>query len=216
MREIVTSAREELGDYQLYRLAERTGVAANQTKQVMFLSRADVTISRILRHEVRDLRRSDRAPRHARILLRTRNEQAKGLGEPLPRGTARVFAPAGDLGVLYAGDADTRDTAVGLDWELETGSSADVTRTVTIVRHTTRPLSGDRVRHTADVSIDLANARETSEAVELVQAVMGASQRLTQASAPWAMRDGAPTFTLTVPANGRVVLTYRVSYIEGE
>jgi hypothetical protein len=29
------------------------------------------------------------------------------------------------------------------------------------------------------------------------------------------MKNGAPTWTLAAPANGRMILTYRVRYIEG-
>ncbi len=207
--------REELGDYQLYRLSERTSVSANQTKQVMFLARSNVEVSRILRHEVNQIEQSDDEVQPTTILLRTKNEEARGLGEPLPRGTARVFAPSRDFGVLYSGESDTRDTAVGLEWELETGESADLTAKTTITRHTTRELSGDRARHTADVSVELSNAAGVPEVVELVQSTLGASQRLSNASARWAMKDGAPTFTVTVPANGRMTVTYRVTYIEG-
>lgn len=216
---IVTGAkraeREELGDYQLYRIAERTSVAANQTKQVMFLARSNVEVSRILRHEVNQIEESDDEVRPTQILLRTKNEEAKGLGEPLPRGAARVFAPSQDFGVLYSGESDTRDTAVGLEWELETGESADLTAKTTIARHTTRNLTGDRARHTADVSVELSNAAGVPEVVELVQSTLGASQRLSGANARWAMKDGAPTFTVTVPANGRMIVSYRVTYIDG-
>lgn len=207
--------REELGDYQLYRLSERTSVSANQTKQVMFLARSNVEVSRVLRHVVGAVDDSSDNAEPTAILLRTKNEEAKGLGEPLPRGTARVFAPSGDLGVLYSGQSDTRDTAVGLDWELQTGESADLTAKTTILKHTTRDLSGDRERHTADVSVELSNAGGAAETVELVQAILGASQRVSNASARWAMKDGAPTFLVPVPANGRVTVTYRVTYIQG-
>jgi hypothetical protein len=214
---VVTGAklaeREAVGDYQLYRLAERTGVSANQTKQVMFLARGNVEVARLLRHVVDHVDESDDEARPTSILLRTKNTEEKGLGEPLPRGTARVFAPAGDFGVLYSGESPTRDTAVGLDWELTTGESSDVTARTTIVSHTTRDLSGDRTRHTAQVSVELANATAEPRTVELVQAALGESQRMSNASARWAMKDGAPTFTLVVPPNARQAVTYKVTYI---
>lgn len=207
--------REEIGDYQFYRLGERTSVAANQTKQVMFLARPTVEVARVLRHVVSHVESSDRTAEPTTILVRTKNEEAKGLGQPLPRGTARVFAPAGELGVLYSGESATRDTAVGLEWELETGESTDVTAQTTILRHTMRDLSGDRVRHTSDVAVELSNAGSAAETVELVQGALGDSQRVTNASEKWAMKDGAATFTVVVPANGRVTVTYRVTFIAG-
>lgn len=206
-------AREELGDYQLYRLAERTSVSANQTKQVMFLARDSVELNRILRHEIRQVEESDAEAGPTRILFRTKNEEAKGLGEPLPRGTARVFAPEGDLGVLYAGESSTRDTAVGLDWELETGESSDVSAQQSITRTTMRSLSGDREQVTSDVSVELSNASNTEQTVELVQRVLGTSQRVSNATAPWITKDGAPTFVVKVPPNSRTTITYRVRYI---
>ena len=42
---------------------------------------------------------------------------------------------------------------------------------------------------------------------------MGASQRMSNASATWAMQDGAPTFTIVLPPHARQTVTYRVTYI---
>lgn len=214
---IVTGARipsrEELGDYQLYTLADRTTLAAQQTKQVVFLSKPDVQITRLLRHEIYNHGDQRRTAEPLQVVLRTMNEEAKGLGEPLPRGTVRLFAPLNSFGTLYSGEAETNDTAVGLKWEFKPNSSADVTALDRVVRHTTRALSGDRVRHTVDMSVELSNATASPQTVELEQAVMGASQRLSNASATWAMQDGAPTFTIVVPPHDRVAVRYRVTYI---
>lgn len=216
---VVTGAakatREELGDYQLYALDERTGVAPRQTKQVMFLAKDAVTFARVLQYRAGAIEPGGRDVAPTTILLRTKNEDAKGLGDPLPRGTARVFAPFADMGVLYSGEAETRDTAVGLDWELETGVSHDVTvRPVTLSR-TERDLSGDRARITEERALEIANATDTVQTVEIVQEIMGASQRIQNGSARHAMKDGAPTWTLAVPANARMTLSYRVRWIEG-
>ncbi len=210
-------AREELADYQLYSLAERTGVAPKQTKQVMFLHKDTVSFDRVLRYDVDGDRGDEALP--TTILLRTKNEEAEGLGDPLPRGDARVFAPLSvngtDLGVLFSGETSTRDTAVGLEWELETGQSHDVTVRETRVAERTQDMSGDRGRITRDISLEISNATNAAQTVEIVQPVLGGSQRISNASVLHAMKNGAPTWTLRAPANARMILTYRVRYIEG-
>lgn len=210
-------AREELADYQLYKLGEQTSVAAKQTKQVMFLHKNAVTFARVLRYEVYNDSRRTAEPTH--VVLRTKNEEARGLGEPLPKGAARVFAPlhigGRDLGVLYSGESETRDTAVGLEWELETGESHDVTVQETVLAETTRKLSGDRTRTMHDMRLEIANATDADQTVEIEQAVMGPSQSISNESARHGTRNGAPTWTLLAPAHSRLTLTYRVRYIEG-
>jgi hypothetical protein len=211
---IVTGAqirREELADYQLYSLNERTSVAAKQSKQVMFLHRRTVTFDRVLRYETGY---DDGAPMPTTVWLRAKNEDARGLGDPLPRGEARVFAPFADHGVLYAGQSETRDTPVGVEWELETSQSHDVTVAETLVSTSERALSGGRKRVTRDVSLDIANATARQQTVEIVQYVGGASLRISDASARHAMKNGAPTWRIVVPAHDRTALTYRVRWIE--
>lgn len=211
-------AREELADYQLYTLAERTSVAAQQTKQVMFLHKDAVRFDRVLRYEAGDNDDPDAAEPTA-ILLRAKNEDARGLGDPLPRGVARVFAPtriaARDLGTLYAGEADTRDTAVGVEWELHTGESYDVTVRETVVSETERNLSGDRTRVIQDRSLDIANATDRPQTVEIAQVGSGRSLRVSNESARHAMKYGLPTWTLVLAPHARTTLTWRVSYIDG-
>jgi hypothetical protein len=207
--------REELADYQLYALAERTSVASQQTKQIMFLSEGDVQFARILQYRMQGgYVREPGIAEPTAILLRTKNETDKGLGDPLPQGTARVFAPFADMGVLYAGEADTRDTAVGLEWELQTGESTDVTVRPRVVTETRRNLSGDRERVTQDLALEIANATDAPQTVEIVHENRGASERIRNPSVRYAMRKGAPTWTIVAPPNARMTLTYRASWIE--
>lgn len=205
--------REELADYQLYLLNERTGVAAKQTKQVMFLHKANVRFDRVLRFEAGE--NDTGTPEPTSILLRAKNEEARGLGDPLPRGTVRVFAPFADRGVLYAGEADARDTPVGVEWEIETGESHDVTVRESLASRSERNLSGDRQRVTERRALEIANATDRTQTVEIAQQVAGSSQRISGASAPHAMKHGEPTWTLSVPAHARISLSYTVRYIDG-
>jgi hypothetical protein len=210
-------AREELADYQLYSLGERTGVMARQTKQLMLLSKPAVTLQRLHAFSVTSIEEGDDAVQPTQTLYRTMNEETEGLGEPLPKGTARIFAPLKigdqDLGVQYAGEAQTYDTAVGLEWELRAGESSDVTVRPTLLARTERT-RGDRTRRQDDLLLEIANASDEPRTVEIVQQVMGDSQRISRASARHVMRKGAPTWTVEVAPHSRTTLGWRVAYIE--
>lgn len=212
-------AREELGDYQLYRFPERTSVAAQQTKQIVLVSRPDVAVDRFLRARVSDVMNTDAEPWGMSVVLRTKNEEARGLGEPLPKGHANVYAPHQRFGLLVAGRDSTRDTPVGVDWEMDIAESFDVTAQRTISRNSWRPLSGFRKHVTADLTIEVANATNRPQQVEIAQQILGASQRVTNtmwngAAVRATTKDGEPTFLLTVPPNSRNALSYRITYID--
>lgn len=212
-------AREELGDYQLYRFPERTTVAARQTKQIVLVAKPDVTVDRFLRMRVDDVRNTDDTPWSMQVVLRTKNDEARGLGEPLPKGSANVYAPDRRFGLLVAGQDNTRDTPVGVDWEMTIAESFDVTTQRTIARNTTRALSGGREQITSDLTIEVANATNRPQQVEIAQQILGASQRVTNttwnaAAVRATTKDGEPTFLLTVPPNSRNTLAYRITYID--
>jgi len=211
--------REELGDYQLYRFPERTTVAAQQTKQVVLVHKPDVAIDRFLRLRVGNVRDTDANPQGMSVVLRSKNEAARGLGEPLPKGEANVYAPHPQFGLLVAGGDDTRDTPVGVDWEMTIAESFDVTAKRTVARNTSRALSGDREQITRDLTIEVANATNRPHEVEIAQRILGASQRVTNtmwngAAVRATTKDGEPTFLLTVTANSRNTLSYRITYID--
>jgi hypothetical protein len=118
--------REELGDYQLYRLPWRTDLNARQTKQVLFLDEPEVRVERLYGFRLDSLTvppAEDVAI--PSLMLRFENTEAYGLGEPLPRGVVRVFEAYGGRDVL-AGEAELGDRAVGLPVELEIGRALNV------------------------------------------------------------------------------------------
>ncbi len=118
--------REELGDYQLYRLPWRTDLGARQTKQVLFLDEPDVRVERFYGFRLESLTEppgEDVAIPSLKLELE--NTEAGGLGEPLPRGIVRVFEQYGGRDVL-AGEAELGDRPVGLPVELVIGRALNV------------------------------------------------------------------------------------------
>jgi hypothetical protein len=130
MAEIAVTAaraeREELGDYQLYRLPWRTDLNARQTKQVLFLDEPEVQVERLYGLRLDSL---TEAPAEdvaiPSLMLRFENTEADGLGEPLPSGVVRVFEAYGGREVL-AGEAELADRPVGLPVELVIGRALNV------------------------------------------------------------------------------------------
>ena len=128
-------AREDLGDYQLYRLPWRTDLGARQTKQVLFLDRPAVHIERLYGLRLPGLTESPSEDVSVpNLIVRWDNTQRAGLGEPLPSGTVRVFEPYGGR-ETFAGEARMTDKAVGLPIELTIARALNVTIEVTMQRH---------------------------------------------------------------------------------
>lgn len=126
---VVTGARierEELGDYQLYRLPWRTDLGARQTKQVLFLDEPEVRVDRYYGFRLESLTETlDADVAIPSLTLAFENTAAGGLGEPLPSGVVRVFEQYGGRDVL-AGEAEIGDRPVGLPVELVIGRALNV------------------------------------------------------------------------------------------
>jgi hypothetical protein len=118
--------REELGDYQLYRLPWRTDLNARQTKQVLFLDEPDVRVERLYGVRLASLLEAQQDDvAIPNLIVRFENTAAYGLGEPLPSGVVRVFESYAGRDVL-AGEAEIGDRPVGLPVELSIGRAQNV------------------------------------------------------------------------------------------
>jgi len=193
---------EQLGDLKLYRLAERTTVAARESKQVRLLDQADVSVTRLA---VADLAAfGDQPPRPATRILRTRNDLADKLGLPLPAGVVAVFSGAGDHEGLV-GEAPVRDLAVGEDVDLKLGETADIQ-----VRQTSLTVGPTTAHHRTTETVEITNAGDAAEPFELRLS----THRLTQvveSDPPMALKDGRPIFRLIVPPHGALTVHYTVA-----
>jgi hypothetical protein len=81
---------ERVADYYLYPLPQRTTIAANQTKQVGFLSAQGVAAKKV--YEVRQgWFMSQDKPESATVAIQFSNARLAGLGSQLPAGVMRVY-----------------------------------------------------------------------------------------------------------------------------
>jgi hypothetical protein len=203
---IVTGSRarmarqEDLGDYKLYTLPEPTTVAAQQSKQVLFLARAAVPFRRVYRYRVDPGGHDDR-PKAPEIVLKLDNSAAGGLGLPLPAGTVSVREPAADGGLVFTGETRVEDTPKGLPVKLQIGRAATVSVTQKVVE-----ADGRRVRY----EVSAVNPLPVPATVEIVHPAVGRDFRVVASSRPHGSDAGDPAWTLVVPPGGREVLTYTV------
>jgi hypothetical protein len=205
--------QEQLSDYQLYTMPAATSVAANQTKQVAFLARSDVLYETRRRVRLAEPRFMSGAVEATTVVLALKNEEARGLGVPLPRGAVRVMGDAGG-GPMLIGQDDIRDTAIGLDLRLEIAASSAVTAQPTVTALRQRTMRDGRVRKTAAVEVRLANASAAPAIVEVVQPDLGPGQRIVRATTPLRLVDGERMALVPVPARGAQTLRYTVRWIE--
>lgn len=199
-----TSSREQLGDFYLYPLAERTTIADKQTKQVSFLNVKGAAASSGYRFENGWLGTSDE-PRSAQSVLRFANSGAAGLGDALPAGVVRVYVRDSAGQPQFIGENRIDHTPQGSTIALPTGDAFDVKVQPTTVSRTRQGTS----RWRTQVRYRLTNARAKAVTVELVQngldwadtRVIEESRRSERPNAGGAM------WQVPVPANGEAVVT---------
>jgi hypothetical protein len=202
--------REELGDYQLYRLPWRTDLNARQTKQVLFLDEPEVRVERLYGFRLEGLlnvQQQDVAIPN--LIVRFENTAAYGLGEPLPRGVVRVFEEYLGNDVL-AGEAEIGDRPVGLPVELVIGRAQNV------LLETTTSIddgAGDRVAVATEHRI--VNNKAVPIEVELRHGVEGylTDVELERSSRAMRRKYGDYAWRFTVRP-GEAQLTYELSALD--
>jgi hypothetical protein len=202
-----SGARERLGDYYLYPLAERTTIANAQTKQVSFLDVQGAAARKAYEYRVGWLQ-SATDPTGADAVLKFSNSGAAGgLGDQLPAGTVRVYVKDRRGDPQFIGENVIGHTPMGSELAIRTGSAFDVKVKPVVEK---REKIGD-ARWRTTMRYTLTNARPEAVTVDLIQSGLDwtwadtriaeeslKSQRLSANEALW---------HVPVPANGEATLT---------
>jgi hypothetical protein len=209
--------QEQLGDLKLYRVPERTTLAARQSKQVRLMDRQAIPVSIFYSADFAAAPGDYSAP--ATRLLRTRNIPQSNLGLPLPSGSVAVFALSGGQRLLEH-ESEMRDLAVGEEVEIAMGSSADVQISTVKEKALIDPqhaqllplVPGVRVHREVKVDevqrVEISNAKSSAISFELRLSLQEGG-RVIRADHPLGSKNGRPIFRLTIPANGRETLRYQ-------
>ncbi|MES2338698.1 MAG: DUF4139 domain-containing protein [Pseudomonadota bacterium] len=201
-----TSGREQLGDFYIYPLTERTTIADKQTKQVSFLDVKGAAASSGYEY-VNPWLNSAKEPTSAGSMLRFANSSAGGLGDALPAGTVRVYVRDQRGQPQFTGENAISHTPQGSRIALRTGDAFDV-KVLPVVEERTA-LGASRWR--TKMRYTLTNARAKAVTVDLIQSGLDwswtdtrvveesqKSERTTSNTALW---------RVAVPANGTTTVT---------
>ncbi len=191
---------EQLGDLKLYRVPQRTTVAALQMKQTRLIEQDGVPFDRIYKTTVSGNTYGGEERPAAMAVLRTKNDKAHQLGLPLPAGSFLIEQDQYGRTMLV-GEPLLADTAEDEKVELLLGQAPDIT---------VKRISLTRSNKTEDVEVTISNASAVTITFELELTIWGGI-KLLKADRPFEQRNGRPLFVLTVPANGSITVRYTAS-----
>jgi hypothetical protein len=201
-----TAAREQLGDFYLYPLAERTTIADKQTKQVSFLDVRGAPAASGYEYRSDWMGSSDQ-PRSAASVLRFSNAAKGGLGDALPAGTVRVYMRDARGQPQFVGENRIDHTPQGSRLAIRTGDAFDVKVKPTVTERTR--VGSDHWRTT--MRYTLTNAKDHAVTVELIQGGVPwwwSDTRISSESMKSERRDAdTAVWQVPVPANETSVVT---------
>ena len=202
--------QEAFAEYHLYTLQRRTTIRQNQSKQVSLLSGTEVPVEKRyeFRGNVNFYSSSISALRNqnADVFLYFQNREEDGMGMPLPAGVIRVYQEDRSGMLQFSGEDRIQHTPRNEEVRLTLGKAFDVV--------------GDRIQtdyrslgtrtHEAAFKIDLRNRKDTAITVDVVEPMPG-DWTVVSESHPHEKRDArTAVFSLDIPADGEVELTYRI------
>jgi hypothetical protein len=193
------AAQEELGDLKLYRVPDRTTVAANSQKQVALLDREKVPVDVVYRSYVQGAGVSD-----VMLMLRAQNRKDMGLGLPLPAGRVAVFEPRGTQRMLL-GEGAIADKAIGEEVEVDVAQA-------TQVRAVVSRLGGRKGARSETHALSVTNANPYPVRFE-GNFLPQAGYRIGGYSARLGRKNGRDLWAVDIPANASVTLRYRLTRI---
>jgi hypothetical protein len=188
---VMKALEERLGDVRLYRIPETVTVAAKSQKQVAMITQPSVKVENIVRLRT-ELDTSEAEPME-RVLI-ARNRTSDGLGLPLPAGKLALFSRRNGHRVLI-GEGKLDDRTIGEKVEIPVGTAIGV--------FASQEQLWDKDPAFARLTLTNDQPRPQIAEVELPLGYRGVSAKLVK-------RDGWMVWRVTIPANGKVKLTYRV------
>lgn len=190
----VTVKGENLGDLKLLRIPVPTTVAAHAQKQVALFDHRLVTLDVVYQSDIKNDNEDQAA-----IVVRTRNRKVAGLGLALPAGQVIVSEPH-EGRMIRVGTGGVADKAIGEMIEVHVARSPQV------------HVSGEETGRGAtweEHAVTVTNANPWPIHFE-GRLRLDDDERIASSSSPLTPKDGTSWWLVTIPANGRTVLHYRL------
>ena len=202
-----TAPREQLGDYYLYPLAERTTIANAQTKQVSFLDVGGVPAQKIYEFTVALFDTMTEPASAASVIKFNTGAKGGGLGDALPAGTVRFYQRDLRGDPQFIGENQIGHTPMGSELGLKTGDAFDVKVKATVV---SREKRGNNLWRSS-MSYLLTNARPQPVTLDLRQRGLdwywSETKVITESQKSERLDSDGVQWRVTVPANGETTLT---------
>jgi hypothetical protein len=205
-------SQEAFSEYHLYSLGRKTTLQENETKQIALLDGTGVPVRKLFVVNGQQFyyrnRQAPGAPLKddVQVFYQFRNDEAAGLGVPLPAGTVRVYQADSKGGVQFAGEDHIDHTPKDEDVTIKIGSAFDV---VCERKQVDFERIADNVYEMA-FEITLRNHKPTPVTVQVNEPIAG-SWRMLSASHQWTKTDAwAAQFQVPVAQDGTSILKYRV------
>ena len=206
---------ESLFEYHLYTLERPTTIAENQTKQVALLSAAGVPARRELVLQGADyyyqgLSGDLGTKLKVAAFLEFDNKEASRLGVPLPKGVARVYKKDKSGNAQFIGEDRLDHTAKNEKVRLKLGNAFDVSadKKQTDFKRLSNTSKFGFVAESA-YEIVLRNAKKEPVSVTVQEPIPGDWQMLAASQPHTKVSANMAVWKVTVPAEGKTVLTYR-------
>ncbi|TXC73217.1 DUF4139 domain-containing protein [Sphingorhabdus soli] len=195
--------REQLGDFYIYPLKDRTTIANAQTKQVSFLDVRSVPARKAYEYRVGWLG-STADPQSFSSVIKFSSSRDGGLGDALPAGTVRFYMRDARGDPQFIGESAIPHTPVGSSLALATGDAFDVKVQYTVEKR--ERLSSSKWRTT--MRYVLTNAKSQPVTADLQQTGLYGETRIVEESlASTRVSADIVEWRVPVPANGEAVVT---------
>lgn len=195
---------EQLGDLKLYRVPQRTSVAAMQMKQTRMVEQKNVPFERVLKVQHYLSYYPWEGHSNPVAVLRTHNDKKHELGLPLPSGAFLVEQEQFGRPMIV-GEPSLSDTAEDEKIELSLGLAHDVSvhRKAVIRTVGKQPV--------ADEVVTITNAALTEVMLEVIFMANG-TDRVSESSHPIVKEDGRQLVRLKLAPNSTTTLRYSAKH----
>ena len=209
-------AEESLFEYHLYTLSFPTTLADNQSKQVSLLNAPAVQVDKELL--ISGDQAGFRQPRggiteklDVDAYLTLSNDQASGLGMPLPEGVVRIYKRDANGNTQFIGEDRIDHTPKNETLRLLLGTSFDVTAEKKQTEFKKRAGSGPwQYEFESAFEIEVRNAKPEPQRVTLRETLPGDWSMLSESMPHQKVDARTAQWVLEVPAEGKTRLIYRV------
>jgi len=207
--------QESLFEYHLYTLGRPTTIAENQTKQVALLSANAVPVTKEFQLRGADYYyRSNFGDIGQKMKVGVFVEfdnKGGNLGIPLPKGVVRVYKKDSAGNAQFVGEDRIDHTPKNETVRLKLGEAFDITADKKQTRfEKVGGFSKYNYIYDADFEIALKNAKDETVTVSVVEPIPGDWQMQSESSQHKKAASNTAVWKITVPANDKAVLKYKV------